>query len=175
MLKQIILCGAFAALLVGMLSIPGAQAQGFILDPNNSRKNAGSSRDAQPAYKGGVVVPYVSQDSKGAYGSQSSYRRQEQKTTQPIGYGTMRERAGQAVSPGIYGKDVGLNPEEKAQKDRMARIKAHQEKRKAENAVRAQAYREKRAAERQAMLEAEQAGEKSYGGGNTANNRKNTR
>ena len=155
MLKRLILCGAVAALLAGTAPVLHAQAQGFMLDPTNSgSKTTGSSREAQPAYKGGVLVPYAAPNSQNSY-TRPNYRQQEQKPPAPISYGVTKGRAGQAVSPGLYGTDVGLSPEEKAQNDRMARIKAHQAKRKAESSARNQAYNEKRAAEREAMLEAQ--------------------
>ena len=154
MLKKVLLCGAVAALLAGTAPVLQAQAQGFVLDPTNSRSNTSSSRDAQPAYKGGVLVPYAPSDSS-AYGGRTRYRQQQQQPTGPIGYGNPKDRAGASVSPGLYGKNVGLSPEDSAQKERMDRIKSYKDKRKAENAVRYKEYNEKRMAERQAMLEAQ--------------------
>jgi len=151
MLKKAILCGAVAALLAGAAPMLQAQAQGFMLDPTNSSSNRGGSREAQPAYKGGVLIPHVPQN-KNNYGSATRYRQQEQQQTGPIGYGNIRDRAGQSD---LYGKNIGLSPKDKAQNERMARIKAYQDKRKAENAVRSKEYQEKRAAERQAMLAAQ--------------------
>jgi len=167
MLKRMILCGAVAALLAVTAPAFHAQAQGFMLDPTKKQSNTtGGSREAKPAYKGGVVVPYVPQNSKNSYGSRTNYRQQAKKPTGPINYGTVRERAGQSVSPGLYGTNVGLSPEDKAQNERMARIKAHQEKSKAKSAARTKSYIEKRAAERQAMLEAKRNAE-TYGGSKT--------
>ena len=156
MLRKMIICGAVAALLAGMTPVLSTPAQGFVLDPTNSSKNAQGSREAQPAYKGGVVVPY-SDSNRGQYGTYNrtpTRTRQPAQPTGPIGYGTMKQRAGQAVSPGLYGNNVGLSPEEQAQQERLARMKAFKDKRKAENAVRAKEYNDKRAAKRQAMMEA---------------------
>lgn len=161
MFKKIILCGAVTAFLVCTAPILYAQAQGFMLDPNN--RSGQASRDAKPAYKGGVVVSPG--NSKDSYGSQTRYRQQDRQPTGPISYGTQKQRAGQSGSSGLYyGNNAGLSPEENAQQERMARIKAYQAKNKAKSAARIEEYNAKRMAERQAMLAAREEHDKRNGG-----------
>lgn len=157
MLRKTILCGAVAMLIAGTVSVLSVNAQSFVLDPNNTSQQ---SREAKPAYKGGVVVPYNPENNRTQYGSYKrtqTQTRQLQQKTGPISYGAVQSKKG--VAGNIY--NGYSNPEdEKTSRirtpDHEARLLAYRERQKANAIKREQKMRERRTAETEAMQRAEE-------------------
>jgi hypothetical protein len=164
MVKKAILCGAVAVLLAGTAPVLSAKAQSFVLDPNNNAPRQ-YSRDAKPAYGGGVIVPYNPDSSRSSYQRSQTRTRQQQQQTGPISYGAPRDNKGGAGS--IYNGYSNSEEEKAARKrtpDHEARLLAYRERQKAHKIEREQKIRERAAAQEEAMARAKEEYDARNGG-----------
>ena len=141
MLKQSMICGAFA-LFLSSVSVPSdAHAQSFVLSPTNGTKpTSRTAPRAAPVYTGGVTVAYDSEQN-----GQNLRRRQVgnsympahmQKQKGPLAFG--RRASTQRAAPGYLSqKNIeDMSPQE----IRQMRMEAYKTQQKAASEARHKAY-----------------------------------
>ena len=157
MLKKAVFCGAMVVLLAGAMPVSKAKAQSFVLDPNNT--SGQSSRDAKPAYKGGVVVPYNPDSGRSNYNRRQARtsQQQQQQQTGPISYGAVRNRNGSTgdIYNG-YNNPEGENARRVRTPDHEERLQAHRARQKARAEKREQEARARGAAQMEEMRRAKE-------------------
>lgn len=157
MIKTTVWCGMIVTLLTIGFPVISAKAQSFVLDPNNT---SSKSRGAEPAYQGGVVVPYNPESSRSQYGGYNNRPQtrtyQQQKQTGPIAYGAGQD-GGVAGAGNMYGMaSENEKPKRVRTPDHEERLLAYRERQKARAAKREQEKRARGASRMEDMMRAKQ-------------------